>query len=459
MPNTTIKIEGASFILTLGDDRRIISDGSILIEGNRISKVGKSTDMLEIGADLVIDAKEMVASPGMCNGHIHLSYAHANRGIFPDDLGAKYLPSVFKLQKELTEKEEYLVTLLAITELLKYGTTTMLDPGSTKYLDACLQAYQDSGARVLVGASVNDVPNPLNIPIRSTQESIHDMEQAIRALDGKLSGRLSVWTMPFAANMASPELLKAAKKLADEYNTGLTLHHNFNPTTTKVFEQETGYRPTAYLREMGILGPNVLLAHALGMEDEDLKILAEFDTKIVMCPTAALKMGLGMDRIGALPEMLDMGLTVGLGTDAGNNSNLVETHRSMYLVAVIYKDSRSDVGMIPAETALEMATIDGAHALGLGADIGSIEPGKKADLVLYDTMRPEWRTLFNPVNSLVYNADGRSVHTVLVEGRVVVENYTPTFVDTEELIWKVQKIGEGMLNRNGIDFKPRWPFS
>ena len=110
MPNTTIKIEGDSFILTLGDDRRIIRDGSILIEGNLISKVGKSTDMLEIGADLVIDAKEMVASPGMCNGHIHLSYAHANRGIFPDDLGAKYLPSVFKLQKELTEKEENLVT-------------------------------------------------------------------------------------------------------------------------------------------------------------------------------------------------------------------------------------------------------------------------------------------------------------------------------------------------------------
>jgi cytosine/adenosine deaminase-related metal-dependent hydrolase len=129
----------------------------------------------------------------------------------------------------------------------------------------------------------------------------------------------------------------------------------------------------------------------------------------------------------------------------------------MYLAAVLYKDSRRDVSMIPAETALELATISGARALGLGEDIGSIEVGKKADLVLFDTKRAEWRTIFNPVNNLVYNADGRSVHTVLVDGRVVVENHQPLFVDEWELVQKVQQLGENLLERTGVSYPSRWP--
>ena len=113
--------------------------------------------------------------------------------------------------------------------------------------------------------------------------------------------------------------------------------------------------------------------------------------------------------------------------------------------------------MIPAETAVELATISGARSLGLDDQIGSIEAGKKADLVLFDTKRPEWRTIFNPVNNLVYNADGRSVHTVIVDGRVVVEDHKPLFVDEWELIQKVQKIGEDMLARTGVSFPQRWP--
>ena len=160
---------------------------------------------------------------------------------------------------------------------------------------------------------------------------------------------------------------------------------------------------------------------------------------------------------GLLPEMLAKGISVGLGTDAGNNSNLLETMRSMYLIAVLYKDGRQDWQMIPAETALELATIGSAEALGLEGDVGSIEVGKKADLVLFDTKRPEWRALFNPVNSLVYNADGRSVHTVIIDGRVVVEAYQSLFVDEWELIQRVQSLGEGLLARVGVSYPSRWP--
>ena len=151
------------------------------------------------------------------------------------------------------------------------------------------------------------------------------------------------------------------------------------------------------------------------------------------------------------------GVTVGLGTDSGNNSCVAEVMRSMYLAAVLYKDGRGSTSMVPAEKALEMATIDGARAVGLESEIGSLEEGKKADIVLFDTRRPEWRTLFNPVNSLVYNADGRSVHTVMVDGRVVVEGQKPTFVDEWELMEKLQGIGADMLERTGTSVPQSWP--
>ena len=457
MAETRLKIQGARYIMTLDPERRIIQDGSIIVEGQRILQVGKAAELESVTADRVIDGSEMVVTPGFCNGHMHISYAHATRGVFPDNLGASYLPNVFKLQGEMTGEEEYYTSLLAITELLRYGTTCFLDPGSTKHLETCMKAYEESGCRIIVGWHVADRPNPLNLPVSSTSEAISMMGQTIQSFDNRLDGRMRAWAMPFSPSFSTEELLLGAKELADRYGTGLTLHFNNSQQAVEASLSQHGKRPAEYLEDIGVLGPSTLLAHSLGIDQREVDAMARTGTKAVMCPTAAIKGGAGMTKTALLPELLRAGVTVGLGTDAGNNSNLVETMRSMYLAAVLYKDGREDVEMIPAETALEMATIKGAEALGLGDDIGSIEPGKKADLVLFDTKRPEWRTIFNPVNNLVYNADGRSVHTVIVDGKVVVENHEPLFVDQWELIQRVQKLGEGLLARTGISFPQRWP--
>ena len=458
MQEQTLKIEGARFILTLDPARRIIRDGSLLIRGRRITQVGKAAELASVPADRVLDAREMVVTPGFCNNHMHISYAHAVRGIFPDDLDpVVYLANVFELQGAMGEEDEYYTSLLGITELLKYGTTCFLDPGSTKFLDACLQAYELAGCRIVVGAQVVDRPNPLNLPVSETDRAIATMETTIRAYDHRLQDRVRAWAMPFSADYCSTELLQAAKRLADDYHTGLTLHQNNTAASVQASLHRHGKRPIEYLESIGVLGPNVLLAHVIGLDDAEIEALARTRTNTVMAPTAALKMGTGTTVRGKLPEMLQRGICVSLGTDAGNNSNLIETQRSMYLAAVLYKDARQSTSMVPAETALELATINGAKALGLDADIGSLEVGKKADLVLFDTRRPEWRSLFNPVNTLVYNADGRSVHTVIVDGRIVVEAYHPRYVDEAELIRKVQAIGEALLARTGVHFPQRWP--
>ncbi len=454
----SLKLENAEYVVTVDAERRIVRGGTIIVEDSTITHVGKADELASVQAEQVIDARHMVATPGFTNGHMHVSYAHATRGVFPDDLPtAEYLRTVFVLQQSMSEEEEYLTSLLGITELLKYGVTTFMDPGTTTHLDACMEAYRESGCRIIVGRSVNDTGDVAGVPPMSTDEALAATEDAIRRYDGALDGRVSAWAMPFSQETCSAELLKALKGMADAHGTGLTLHQANNKDAVEAHKAEHGLFPVERLARDGVLGPNVLLAHLAYAVEAEIDALARTDTKVVLCPTAALKQGTGLALHGVLPELLERGVCVGLGTDAGNNANLTETMRSMYLVAVVFKDGRRTTGVLPAEQALEVATIDGARALGLDAKVGSLEAGKKADIVLFDTRRPEWRTLFNPVNNLVYSADGRSVHTVIVDGRVVVRDHAPTFVDEWELIQKVQPVGEDMMRRTGVSFGSRWP--
>ena len=455
--NASLKIDNCDYVLTMDDDRHILTDASIVITGNTITAVGKTEDLAGVEAEETIDARHFVVTPGFVSGHMHISYAHATRGIFPDDLGPAYLPNVFALQGVMTPDEEQLTSLLAITELLKYGTTTFVDPGSTKYIESCLEAYRQSGCRIVTGTQVTDRENPLNVPVYETAEALEITRETIGRFDGEIDGMVSAWAMPFSPDFASAELLAGTAQIARDLDTRTTLHHSYTTSSRSGWLDRTGRTPTAFLDQIGVLDDDMLLAHALGITRDDVGIIARSGASVAMCPTAAAKGGSGMTRTALLPELVEAGVAVGLGTDAANNSNLIETMRSMYLAAILYKDGREDVTMIPAETAVELATITGARALGMGDMIGSVEPGKRADLVLFDTRRPEWRTLFNPVNNLVYSADGRSVHTVIVDGRVVVRDHEPTFVDEWVLIQEVQGLGEDMMKRAGIDFGPRWP--
>lgn len=457
MPEDTLKIDGARYIVTMDSERRIIADGAVLVADNRIVRVGKAADMAGVSADTVIDGSGMVVTPGFVNGHMHLSYAHAARGLFPDDLGAQYLPNVFRLQGAMTDSDEYATSLLAITELLKYGTTTFLDPGSTTHLDVCMEAYRQSGCRIIVGRSVLDRSNPLNLPMHDTDAAIRLTEETIAEFDGALEGMVSAWAMPFSPEFCSTELLSSSHAIAQAAGTRSTLHFSNGPRWIEECRRSYGGTPTEYLDRCGVLTAEMTLAHCLGISELEASLIAERNTAVVMCPTAAIKGGAGMTRHALLPELLEGGARVGLGTDAGNNSNLLETLRSVYLAAVLYKDGRQDVSMIPAETALELGTIGGAAALGMDDIIGSIEPGKFADLALFDTRRAEWAALHNPVNNLVYNADGRSVHTVIVNGKIVVADHKPQFVDEPELAAKVQDLGEALIKRTGVDYSPRWP--
>ncbi len=443
----TLKIDNARYVLTVDGGRRIIRDGSIVVEGQRISHVGTASELRAIQAERIIDAAGFLVTPAFINAHIHISYAHAVRGIFPDDfVGRERLRRVFELQMEMNEEEEYYTSLLGIIELVKSGTVCFVDPGSTKFVDACLQVYGESGCRVVTGVSLIDEPADLRLPTLPTDVALARTEQFIRTYDHRLGDRVRAWAMPFSTDTCSRELVAGAKRLADELGTGLTLHHTGGPG-----------RPTEYLESIGALGPNVLLAHAAGIDDAEVECIARTGSGVVFCPSTTMKeaSGIGGRKV---PELLARGVNVAIGCDSANSSNYLDPVRAMNAAALGFKDARRDVRLIPAEQALEMATILGARALGLGTEIGSIEPGKKADLVLFDTRRAEWSALVDPVNNLVYAADGRSVHTVIADGRVVVENFRTLFANEAEVADKVQALGEAVLARTATPVnRGRWP--
>ena len=457
MARESLRIDNARYVLTLDRERRIIRDGSILVEDGRIRRVGKAVDLAGARADRVIDARRLLVTPGFMNGHMHISYAHPVRGIFPEEM-ASPLNHVFNLQAAMTEEEEYHASLLGIVELLKSGTVCFVDPGSTKFPDACLQAYEDSGIRVIMGECVTDIQAPWNLPKYATGDAVRRTAAFIDKWDGRLDGRLTAWAMPFSPETCTAELLSELKKVVDERRTMLTLHHNSGAQQRKDYQARHGRRPTEYLESLGVVGPNVLLAHVLGIDDAEIDCIARTRTAVVMCPITAAKGGRGVPEHGRMPELSAKGVKIALGADSPNNCNHLDMVRVMNMAAIQYKDARQDTRQIPAETALEMATLSGAEALGLGDQLGSIEVGKKADFVLFDTERPEWQAMWNPVSNLVYNADGRSVHTVIVDGRVVVDAYRQSFVDEPKLFAKVQEIGERLQARTGITFpRSRWP--
>ena len=457
MPEPSLKVDHARYVVTLDPERRIVQDGAILVERGRIARVGKAADLADARADRVIDARHLVVTPGFVNGHMHVSYAHPVRGIFPDDQGSP-LKHVFDLQAAMTEEEEYHATLLAILELVKSGTVCFMDPGSTKFPDACLQAYQDSGIRAILGECVTDIEGPLRLPRHPTGEAAKRTAAFVEKWHGRLEGRLRAWAMPFSADTCTADLLRAAKRVADEHGTMFTLHHSSGPQARAQYQQRHGRRPTEYLESIGVLGANVNRAHVLGIDEAEIDAIARTGTAVTMCPVTAAKGGRGVPEHGRMPELLARSVRIALGCDSPNNSNHLDIVRTVNMAALQYKDARQDMRQVPAETALELGTRLGAQALGLGDELGSIEPGKKADLVLFDTQRPEWQALWNPINNLVYNADGRSVHTVIVDGRVVVDAYRQSFVDESRLFGKVQEIGERLQARTGITFpRSRWP--
>jgi cytosine/adenosine deaminase-related metal-dependent hydrolase len=448
-------------LITVDAERRIITDGAIAIRGDRILEVGKTDELRNLFRPLrVIDASDRVVTPGFVNAHTHLT--EPGRGFIPDNIPP--LPWIVEwtapLMATLTPEEEYLLSKLVLLEAVKTGTTTFVEGGTIKYPDEALQAVKEVGIRVNLGRWTWDLPQEPAIFRQTTEQALIALEDFFRRYHGAADGLVSVWMHLIGAGSCSDELIQGAKELADRLGVGISQHQSYTRADVEQFMAEhAGHRPMEHFADLGVLDRNVRFCHMNALSNHEVGLIREFQVKPVHVILAAMKAGYGATVTGKHPEMLAVGVPVSLGSDGSNASNSFDMVRAMYCVAGIYKDSRLDNEMIPAEQAIEMATINGAKSVLMEDEVGSLEKGKLADIVLFDRKRPEWLPMINPVNNLVYSADGRSVHTVLVGGRIVAEGFRSTLLDEDQLYAQIEAIdwAQRFNERTGLPLKMRWP--
>ena len=450
----------AWYVVTMNETRDIIKDGAVAIKDGLIVGVGKRIDLeTQFEAKEVLGGDRFVLTPGMVNTHIHITGEPLTRGYVPDD--TPFEENVFEwlcpLYAVYTAEEERLSAQLAAVEMLKSGTTTFLEAGTCRFLEEIFDGLEEVGIRGRLGRWIWDMPPEPDVYKQNTDESIGFLQHQLEEYKSVANGRLGAWSTLVGHTTCSDPLWKAARQLADEHETGMSFHMSPAKLDPDFFISEFGHRPMVHLDELGILNDDVVMTHCVQVDDQEIGVMAKSGVSVSHCPTTALKVSYGVTQIGKIPEMRMAGINVAIGTDGNNASNYSDLMRATYLVAGLFKDSRQDPQMFPAEIAYEMATLGGAKAMQMEDQIGSLEDGKKADLVMHDTDRPEWRPLLNVMNQLVWSADGRGVHTVLVDGRKVVEAGRITAFDEEKFYAQCQESGERVVERSGLSDKAKFP--
>ena len=449
-----ILIEHA-IVVSMDPERRIFRDGSVLIEREAIVQVGHASDVLPARPpDRVIDGRGKLVLPGFIDTHAHLS-EHLSRGLMPDEIPVdRYVPDWYvPLYGSITPEEEAAAAQLACLEMLRTGTTTFCEAGTLFDVPAVARAVDAVGLRAILGRWTWDLasgPGPLK---QSTDEALRRTETVLAEVNGKPGSRVTAWPLLIGFGTCSESLIRGAHALAERQGTGWGMMQFASHPSRKTADT----LPLATLDAWGVLGPRTKLAHMVHVDFADIALLARRDVKIAHCPSAALKHVKGLSAHGRFADMLDAGVCVSLGGDSANGSNHFDMLRLMYLAALVPKDARLDPGVMPPERVLEMATIHGARALGLEREIGSLEPGKRADLVVFDLDLPEWRPLLDPVNTLVYSASAASVRAVMVDGRVVLDERRVTTVDESEVLARAERLSGPYLARAGLAARPKWP--
>jgi cytosine/adenosine deaminase-related metal-dependent hydrolase len=450
-----------TMIVTMDAERRIITDGAIAVSGDIIVAVGKTADLKHAyGAKETIDGTRFVITPGLINTHVHITGEPLTRGLVPDDLGLE--DNVYNwlvpVHMAYTEADERLSARFAALEMLKSGTTCFLEAGTIRFLDPVVESLRETGIRARVGQWAWDFnPADQSYPAAATDAAMALLNDEVARYPAGEDQRIAAWPILIGHMTCSGPLWQEAKAVADRHAIGVAAHMSPGQGDPDWSLARYGHRPIEHLAELGVIGSNISLTHAVHLDANEVRILAEAGATVSHCGTSALKGGYGAGAVGRFPEMQAQGVNLTIGTDGNNNSNYHDLMRATYLLAGLFKDARRDPTLFVAEQAYTCVTLNAARALRLEDSIGSLEPGKKADFVAHDTWRPEWRPLFNVMNQLVWSADGRGVHSVWVDGRRVVDAYRCTTIDEDRIYHEVQAAGEAIVARTGLPVKSRWP--
>lgn len=439
----------------------------ILIEGDTIKAIGAPGMAAPADAE-VIDATDRLIHPGLVNAHTH---GHGNL--------AKGLGDLWTLELLLTAgpwlggyrtvEDKYLTTYIGAIEMLMKGCTACYDLTSefpaptTEGLQTCGQAYQDAGMRAVVApmvanlsffeaiAGLNDVlPKPLQREVERLRMA--PAEETLKAIGAVLRDWQFDYDLirpaiaPTIPHHCTDEFMTACLHMAREHNIGLHSHIQESKVQVIVGRSTYGKTQTAHLDDLGLLGPNFVAAHGVWLDQEDIRRLRDHGASLAHNPGSNMRLGSG---IAAAKVMFDEGLNVGIGTDGANCADNLNMYEAMRLASLASKVRGPDTNQwLRTEQILTAATQGSAQALGLGDKIGQVAPGYKADMVFLDLNHINWIPFNDATNQIVHTEDGSAVHTVMVGGRIVVENHRPVGIDLAALAVKAENARDRLTAAN-----------
>jgi 5-methylthioadenosine/S-adenosylhomocysteine deaminase len=415
----------------------LIEDGVIAIKDGKIAFVGRSLSAPQIEAEETIKAKGKVAMPGLINCHTHVAMT-LFRGLAEDKpLDVWLRETIWPLETKLASGDVYAGALLGCLEMLKSGTTCFAD--MYFHENAVAKAVSESGLRGVLAEGILEAGNK-----KMGEKTFNRSVNFAKNFQGFSDGRVTTMLAPHAAYSCSPELLKEIRSKALELGIGVHIHLAESAEMFKELEKRYGCSEVEFLHRLGFFKGHVLAAHCINMSESDRRVLAEHGVNVVHVPVANMKLGLGAAKI---KELIDLGVNVALGTDGPASNNSLDMFETVKFAALLQKHVYRNSEVLSAYQVLRMATLDGAKALGLETAIGSLEVGKKADIILVDLSKPHLRPLHDVYATLVYSARGADVDTVIVDGKVLMENRRVKTLDEETVMEKAERSAADLLTR------------
>ena len=437
-------------------DRHVLLGGAVAVAGGVIAAIGSTGQLRAAHPDApVIDATDCVVTPGMINAHQHLTGDPLVRSCIPDLLapGVSIFEWSVPIHAHHTGDDDELSATLSAIESAQNGVTTVVEAGTVAHPDRVAAAMSAVGIRGTVGTWGWDIEEgPF---VGSAAEVLDRQRVVVEAYP--TGGLVEGWVTLVGHDLASDELLAGAAELARKLDTGMTMHLSPTSSDPERYLARTGRRPVTHLQHLGVLGPNLLLAHGVWLDDEEIDLVLESSTAIAYCPWAYLRLGQGVTKVGRHAEIVERGGRVALGCDAANAGDTADILRAAALAAGIARDGRIDPQRFGAHQAFEMATIAGAEAIGMADRIGSLEAGKQADIVIHQATDWGWSPRGDVGLQLVWGTDGRSVRDVFVAGRPVIRDGRCVTVDAAALKRAAQEQQRSLLDRAGITIPHVWP--
>ena len=425
MSDNTILIKNA---LILNPNNFEEKKQSLLIKNDLIAEISDEID--EGNVDKIIDASGKILLPGFVNTHTHLSMT-LFRGLADDlSLDSWLNDHIWPMEANLNGDYCYIGALLGAVELIKSGTTTFSD--MYFYMEDVARAVDEAGIRAVLSYGMIDFGDA-----EKREAEINENLTLFKNCNGMADGRIKVFFGPHSPYTASEELLIKVRELADEYNMGIHIHVSETQKEIDDVSAEKGLRPFEYLDKIGFLGSDVVAAHCVWLSDEEIEIIKKNDVKISHNPCSNMKLASG---IAPVSKLIEKDICVSIGTDGASSNNNLDLIEELKTASLLQKVSTLDPNVLNSYETIAMGTIKGAEALGLDDEIGSIEVGKKADIILIDTnsanMVPDSSTLSS---NIIYSANGSNVDTTICNGQILMENKKLTTLDEQEIYDKARK--------------------